>query len=140
MKNITNKQLQNVKSQLLKIINNSRRSEEHIEKAKYYLSVLDKKSNLEYLIDILFYFNLSKNKNNDIENIRKYIEYEVIKDIKLYNYVNIKSFDNSTNKRRKNLKTLYSENFLTRSEIIIFAQNYIKENKIKLNDVYYDLI
>ena len=124
------KQIKNVKIFLTSVINSKNRTIEEKIKAEYFFNVIDKNYYdlfEDYIIDILKIF---------IPNDEKYIWNTIINNKKSYDYITIKSFDNSTNKRRINVVTLKLNND-TRNNAIKKANDYLKEKNISLNDIYY---
>lgn len=121
------KQIENVKIFLTSVINSKNRSKEEKFKARYYLNLINENSIELYVIDVLKMF---------IPNNSKFIWNTIINNKKSYDYIEIKSFDYSTNKRRVSVATLKLNND-TRGNAIKKANDYLKEKNISLNDIYY---
>lgn len=125
---MTKKQVENAKKFLLKVVNSNNRSQEERLRAEYYLSVINKNSLDLYVIDIIGIF---------VPNTRKYIWNTIINNKKSYDYVEVKTLDNSPNKNRISIVTIKLNEDI-REKAILKAKEYLKENNIKLNDIYFN--
>lgn len=125
---MTKKQVENAKKFLLKVVNSNNRSQKERLKAEYYFSIINENSLDLYVIDIIGMF---------VPNSKKYIWNTIINNKKSYDYIEVKTLDNSPNKNRISIVTIKLNEDI-REKAILKAKEYLKENNIKLNDIYFN--